>query len=158
MLVDLFAGRLYTAVGRHDKAEENLAPATATSRRVLGQEHPITLQCANALVVLRSKQKRFDEAEALFTETWEGRRRKLGEDHPDTLESLHDFGVMRLEQGRHEQAETRLRAAYEGQSKKLGPDHPMTLKSIRSLIQLYEAWDKSDQAEEYRAKLPKEEE
>ena len=150
-------GRLYTAQGRYDKAEEHLAPAAATSRRVLGQEHPTTLDCTNALAVLRSKQKRFEEAESLFTEAWEGRRQKLGEDHPDTLESLYDFGVMTLEQGRHEQAETKLLAAYEGRTKKLGPEHPMTLKSIHTLIQLYDAWHKPEQAEEYRGKLPREE-
>ena len=33
----------------------------------------------------------------------------------------------------------------------------MTLKSLRTLIQLYEAWNKPEEAEKYRAKLPKEE-
>jgi tetratricopeptide (TPR) repeat protein len=149
-------GRLFeTAQGQYDKAEARLVPAEATARRMLGQTHPVTLSCVNALAVLRSRQGRFEEAERLFTEAWESRRRKLGEDHPDTLDSLHEFGAMSLQQGRHEQAEIRLCAAYEGLSKKLGAQHPLTLKSLHTVIQLYEAWNKSDQAEKYRAKLPR---
>jgi len=38
---------------------------------------------------------------------------------------------------------------------KLGDTHPHTLESWHNLIELYEAWDKPEKAEEWRAKLPK---
>jgi hypothetical protein len=38
---------------------------------------------------------------------------------------------------------------------KLGDTHPHTIESINNLIELYEAWNKPEKAEEWRAKLPK---
>ena len=37
---------------------------------------------------------------------------------------------------------------------KLGDTHPYTLESMNNLIDLYEAWNKSEKAEEWQAKLP----
>jgi len=45
--------------------------------------------------------------------------------------------------------------AVEGRRLKLGDEHPHTLKSWQNLIELYEAWDKPEKAEEWRAKLPR---
>jgi hypothetical protein len=44
--------------------------------------------------------------------------------------------------------------AIEGHRLKLGDAHPYTLQSLNNLIGLYEAWDKPEKAEEWRAKLP----
>jgi len=41
-----------------------------------------------------------------------------------------------------------------GRLLKLG-DTPHTIESLDKLIDLYEAWDKSEKAKEWRAKLPK---
>jgi hypothetical protein len=35
---------------------------------------------------------------------------------------------------------------------KLGGKHPHTLESINNLIELYEAWDKPEQAQQWQAK------
>jgi len=37
---------------------------------------------------------------------------------------------------------------------KLGDAHQHTLESWHNLIELYEAWDKPEKADEWRAKLP----
>jgi len=47
--------------------------------------------------------------------------------------------------------------AVEGRRLKLGDEHPHTLESVNNLIELYEAWDKAEQAEEWRAMLPRKE-
>jgi len=36
---------------------------------------------------------------------------------------------------------------------KLGPQHPHTLASIKNLIELYEAWNKPEEAQKWRAKI-----
>jgi hypothetical protein len=36
---------------------------------------------------------------------------------------------------------------------KLGDTHPHTLESLNNLINLYEAWNKPEKADEWRAKL-----
>jgi hypothetical protein len=41
----------------------------------------------------------------------------------------------------------------EGRIQKLGLQHPLTIDSIKSLIKLYEAWNKPEQARRWRVKL-----
>jgi len=44
--------------------------------------------------------------------------------------------------------------AVKGRRLKLGDTHPHTTESWNHLIELYEAWDKREKAEEWRARLP----
>ncbi len=53
----------------------------------------------------------------------------------------------------YDKAEPLLIQALEGRRLKLGDTHPHTLESWNNLIELYEAWDKPEKAEEWRAKL-----
>jgi hypothetical protein len=59
------------------------------------------------------------------------------------------------EQAQYEKAEPLLFEAIEGRRLKLGDTHPHTIESIKNLIELYEAWNKPEKAEEWRSKLPK---
>jgi hypothetical protein len=43
----------------------------------------------------------------------------------------------------------------EGRRLKLGDTRPYTLESTNNLIKLYEAWNKPEKAEVWRAKLPR---
>jgi len=54
-------------------------------------------------------------------------------------------------QGRYQDTEELLFEALKGL--KLGDTHPHTLESWHNLIELYEAWGKPEEAEEWRAKL-----
>jgi hypothetical protein len=63
------------------------------------------------------------------------------------------LAVLYKEQERYDQAEPLLLEAVEGRRLKLGNTHPHTLESLKNLINLYEAWEKPDKAEEWRAKL-----
>ncbi len=53
----------------------------------------------------------------------------------------------------YDKAEPLLIQALEGRRLKLGDTHPHTLESWNNLIELYEAWNKPEKAEEWRAKL-----
>jgi len=63
--------------------------------------------------------------------------------------------VLRREQQRYEEPELLRSKAIEGHRLKIGETHPHTLESWKNLIGLYEAWNKPEEAEEWRAKLPK---
>jgi len=54
----------------------------------------------------------------------------------------------------NEEAKKYLLKAVEGRRLKLGDTHPHTLESWNNLIDLYEAWNKPEKAEEWREKLP----
>jgi hypothetical protein len=63
--------------------------------------------------------------------------------------------VLYKELVRYEDSESLLVETFEGQRLKLGDNHPHTLESWNNLIALYNAWDKPEKANEWRAKLPK---
>jgi len=67
---------------------------------------------------------------------------------------MHELGLLCTKQSRYAEAEPLLVQAFEGRLKKLGMEHPDTLGSLRCVIELYEAWGKTEKAEQWRAKLP----
>ncbi len=42
---------------------------------------------------------------------------------------------------------------FHGRETKLGPEHPHTVDSLNQLVDLYESWNKPDEAAKWRAKL-----
>jgi len=68
------------------------------------------------------------------------------------LESIHGLGLLYASQNQYEQAEPLLLKAYEGREKRLSAGHTAALDSLDRLIKLYEAWGKTEQAEQWRAK------
>ncbi len=52
------------------------------------------------------------------------------------------------EQGRYQETEALLLEAAEGRRLRLGDEHPHTLESGNNLIELYEVWDKPEEAEQ----------
>jgi len=52
------------------------------------------------------------------------------------------------------EVELLLLEVVEGRRLKLGDTHPHTLESLDNLIETYEAWNKPEEAEKWRAKLP----
>jgi len=68
---------------------------------------------------------------------------------------MHELAVLYKEQARYEEAEKLFLEAIEGRCLKLGDTHPHTIESMNNLIDLYEAWNKPEKAQELRAKQPK---
>jgi len=57
--------------------------------------------------------------------------------------------------GRYNQAEREFLAALNVSRRLFGDRHEETLACTRGLIDLYEAWNRPEEAEKWRAKLPK---
>jgi len=55
---------------------------------------------------------------------------------------------------RYDEVARLLLEVVEGCCLKVGGTHPHTIESLNNLIELYEAWDKPEKAEEWREKLP----
>ena len=62
-------------------------------KRVLGPEHPDTLESMNGLAVSYWSLGQMKAAAQLFKETLEIRKRALGPEHPDTLQSMNGLAV-----------------------------------------------------------------
>jgi len=119
----------------------------ATSERVLGPEHPGTLESVNNLAALYQAQGRYGEAEPLFKRALAARERVLGTEHPGTLTSVSNLARLYESQSRYDEAEPLYQRALAGSQRALGPEHRHTLTSVNDLAMLYEAQGRYDEAE-----------
>ena len=67
----------------------------ADLERVLGHDHPNTLQSRNNLAVAYAQAGRAAEAVHLHEQTVSARERVLGPDHPDTVQSRRNLADAR---------------------------------------------------------------
>ena len=84
----------------------------------------------------------------------ENRRVKRGETDRSTLEAAETIAKFFKDQQRYDKAEPLMLRAVWGRRITLGDAHPDTLESWQNLIDLYEAWNKPDEAERWRSRRP----
>ncbi len=146
---------LLQAQGKFAEAEPSYREALEGHRRVLGDEHRDTLKAINNMGSLLRDQGRLAEAESYGREAVERARRVLPESHWLTGVFLFHYGRTLAQLERREEAEAALLEAHQLLSSALGAGHERTIKVIDSLVALYGAWGGTEQAAEWRAKLPK---
>ncbi len=133
-------------------------PLAADLERMLGPEHPDTLDVRNDLATAYLAASQTTEAVEVFERTLVGRERTLGPDHPDTLTSQNNLAAAYQDVGRIAQAIMLLRLTLTAREQLLGASHPDTLNSCDALAAAYRAaravpllkqsvigWDKTDQ-------------
>ena len=85
------------------------------------------------------------------------RRAHLGRHHPQTLETMDGLGVILLSLKEYAEAEPLLLAFYEGMTQReamIPKEGEIRLTdAVERLVQLYDAWDKKDKADEWRKEL-----
>lgn len=118
-------------------------------KRVLGDEHPWTLNRINTMGAVLYDAGRLSEAERYLRESVEGKRRALGDDHPDTLSSINNLGILLKDQGKLSEAEPNLRDALEARRWVFGDNHPSTLGSINNIGLLLHTQGRLSEAEPY---------
>ncbi len=137
----------YCGLGRADAAEPHARAALEQRRRLLGDDHPDTLQSVGEMGYVLQLQGRFAEAEPLYREALEGCLRVRGDDHPDTLTVMGNLGSLYWQQGKVDQAEPLYRRALEGRRRVLGDDHHLTLEAMDNLALVFHAQVKPAEAE-----------
>ncbi|MEU7875163.1 FxSxx-COOH system tetratricopeptide repeat protein [Dactylosporangium sp. NPDC049140] len=110
----------------------------AESGRVLGPDHPHTLNWRYNLATVYRRVGRPDEAIALHERTLADRERVLGPDHPDTLDSRNNLAAAYQEAGRLNEAIALYERTIADRERVLGPDHPDTLICRSNLAIAYE--------------------
>jgi serine/threonine protein kinase len=139
--------------GRYEEAEPLSLKALELRRQVLGEDHPYAIDSLRSLGHLRAEQGRYEEAEELLTESLEKRRRVQGPEHKRTIQNMVRLGWVYTEQQRYSEAEALLLEAFELSHRVLGPLYQVTIESIGRIVNLYEAWNKPEKADQWRAKL-----
>jgi serine/threonine protein kinase/Tfp pilus assembly protein PilF len=123
---------VYSKMGLLDAAHAQLQSALATRRRVLGDDHPRTLESVNDMACVLQEQGKFAEAQALFQQLIDARRRVLGPDHEDTVGALNNMGGLLQDRRQYAEAEPYFREALETSRRVLGGDSEETISYINN--------------------------
>jgi tetratricopeptide (TPR) repeat protein len=128
------------------EAEQLQRDAIEKEKRVLGPEHPDTLNGMMNLGVIMRRMGRYADAERIYRETLAIHSRVLGAEHPDTLVLRDCLAIAIAKQKRYREAEeiyaetlVKIRRVY-------GPDHPTTAGSIYNIACLEAVQGHNDKA------------
>ena len=144
----------YMAQGRLDEAEKVARKALEIAQRAYGPEFFTTVHNMERLGKVCKALGHYDETEGLYVKALEIRRRILGEEHWRTRDVRSDLASLYLEMERYSDVEPLLVEAERAARRTFGNDHEITNASVKNLIDLYEAWNKPEQAAQWRVKLP----
>jgi hypothetical protein len=95
--------------------------------------------------------ERYEDAADLFATTIASARRSLPEGHWYLGAFLAQYGLCLTSLERFGEAEAALIEAHQLLSKALGADHGRAKATRRTLVKLYETWDRPGKADQYRA-------
>ena len=140
-------GETYMNLGLIPQAEQHFVPAFEIRQRLLGLEHPDTLESMLSVGYMHVHQARYDQAEPLFLELLEHQRRALDQDDPQVLSTLGVLGVLYKRLGRYDEAEPLYLEVLEARRRTLGDQHRHTITSMNNLAVLYRRQERYDEAE-----------
>jgi tetratricopeptide (TPR) repeat protein len=133
-------------VADHAQAIAVGEPLTADLERVLGPDHPDTMNARNSLAAAYLAAGRHSDAVLLFERTLAGRERVLGLHHLDTLISRNNLAAAYQDAGRVAESISLLQLTLAVRERLLGSGHPVTLNSRGNLAAAYRAAGRSDEA------------
>ena len=140
---------LYHLIELGDSAPQAIAvgePLTADLERLLGPDHPDTLNARNSLAAAYLAAGRVADAIPLFEQTLAVLQRQLGPDHPDTLTSQNNLASAYQDAGRVAEAIQLYELNLAERERLLGADHPGTLNSRGNLAAAYLAAGRAAEA------------
>ncbi len=123
----------YISLNQSGSAYVHIKVAMDTFGRLLGEDHPDTLRCAEEYGRLLLDQSKLREAEQVQRHVWQTRLRIFGREHLDTLRSATQLARTLDHRGKHKETEDLIRPTIEAQRRTLGPEHYDTLFSIERL-------------------------
>src|SRR6185437_3588250 len=140
---------LYLALELGDSTPLAIAvgePLAEDLARVLGPDHPDTLNSRNSLAAAYLAAGRVAEAIPLFEQILAVRQRTLGPGDSETLTSQNNLASAYKDAGRTAEAIRLYELNLEIRERLLGPDHPSTLNSRGNLAAAYRDGGRVDEA------------
>ncbi|KIM98677.1 hypothetical protein OIDMADRAFT_31451 [Oidiodendron maius Zn] len=120
-------------LGKYKEAKRMHQETLELQTKLLGPEHPDTLESRNRLASALYSQGEYKAAEQIDQETLKLQTKLLGPEHPDTLESRNRLASALYCQGEYKAAEQIDQETLKLRTKLLGPEHPHTLQSRSNL-------------------------
>ena len=142
MLTPLRFLALYYLIELGDGGPQAIAlgePLMEDLERLLGPDHPDSLNARNSVAAAYQAAGRASEAIPLFEQTLVARVRLLGPDHLDTLTAQNNLAAAYQAAGRADEAILMLRMTLAAREQQIGPSHPDTLRSQNTLAAAYKA-------------------
>jgi tetratricopeptide (TPR) repeat protein len=148
---------LYFRQRKHGQAEPLFTKALEAQRRVLGEEHPATLRTMNNLAGIYLFEGQYKKSEVLAREALKAFDRSTSLDSWLRFNCQSLLGADLMAQKKYEEAEPLLLSAYEGMLQREASipagDRFLLERAGRWVVQLYEGWEKPEEAAEWRDKL-----
>ena len=138
---------LLVAQGKYSDAEKVLRSVIEARARVLGPEHPDTLDSRHRLVYALTRQTKYPEAESEARVVLKLREKFLGFEHADTVVSRYNLADTLADQGKYAEAEGLYRDVIRLNEKALGSDHPRTIAARVGLATVLGSEGKNAEAE-----------
>lgn len=126
-------GNRYDLLGLYDSSIELLQSSLESRRRLLGPDHPDTIENEEQIALVMGENGKSDEALAMMQEVVERRARVFGEHHPLTIRGRENIGVLLVNLGRMKEAEVIQRGTLEERRRLLGNDDIDTMTSLNNL-------------------------
>lgn len=139
------------------EAEPLLQKSLTMRRKLFGPKAAVVGKSLHLLALLERRRGDYNAAETYCRQALAIRRAELSEGSPRIAEAETLLAACLLKQDRFEEAERLLLGCYSVLEKARTRASPITQAAMHQLIELYEAWDKPDEAARWREKLPKEE-
>lgn len=118
------------------EAEAEIRPAVDTLTKVLGIDHPYTLQARGHFARILRDLGRLEEAEPEIRAVVNTITQVLGPDHYYTLINRAHFALLLLDLGLRDKAEPQIRGVLDPRYGGLGPGHPDTATLTTALRDL----------------------
>ena len=106
------------------RLKQRIARLFKLEEKVLGPEHPNTLDTRNKLAEVLAAQTRYAEAEAEYRAVIILREKVLGVDHPDTFETCFDLANCLRSEGKLQEARAFAKRAADGARQGSGTGTP----------------------------------
>ncbi len=132
-------GGLFENKGEYNDALPLYEECLVKRKRILGDDHPDTLQSLHRVAVLFDRKGEHQRALPLYEECLAKRKRILGDDHPDTLQSLNDLAALFCRKGEHQRALPLYEECLAKRKRILGDDHPDTLGLLNDLAAMFDS-------------------
>ena len=123
-------GELYRKDGRSAQALDAFRQSVDIRVRLLGEEHPDSLESKSGMARLLRQLGKLDEARFLEEDVLAVRERVLGSEHPDTLAARACLAQTLLLQGELAAALLLQDTVLATYARQLGGEHPLTLEAM----------------------------
>ena len=141
---------IYFLQGDYARAEAEGKKALEPLRQHLGPEHSITLGNAITVGLSLTRHGKAAEGEPYLRAALAIRKKTLPPEDPMIPNTASILGECLTAQKRHAEAEPLLVESYNELKAKLGDQHKRTLDARQRLAQLYDDWNKPEQAAQFR--------